>query len=338
MRRIHRCALLAASTFLFLACSFSPEIDFTYEQPPSVSGTPQNFQLFFSMASDSEEFLGPTAGRPGHEFRSAMDALFALPAPDGGVTGATGGAGAFLISAGDVAPASGFREALDDRIGTSLIWYNALGNHEAGSSDSMTFLRAYAANYAAATNYSPGPPGAEQTCYSFDAGPAHFTFINEYYDGASDTGESGNVVPALLAWLKSDLDTASARSPDYIFVVGHEPILPMPDAFSGRLRHRGDSLDAHPGRTKAFLQVMQDHDVSAYICGHSHGYSTWLIDGILQIDTGHARGEGDTGAPSTFLRMSLYDNMAVLETYRNFKLDGIHYSPTAVLRILPRSP
>lgn len=329
----------ARVTFFFLlvcsliACDIWQDLPFDRAFPPSVAGTPQNLQLFFSMASDTEEYLGPAAGRTGHEFRAALIVLNALPPPDGG---SFGGAGDFFVSTGDTAPLAEFRAALDEKLGSSLPWFPIAGNHETGTSGSMSYLRAYAANYITATNYSPGPAGAAETCYSFDGGPAHFVFLNEYFDGSSDTGASGDIVPELLSWVESDFLAAEMRDPDYIFVVGHEPLLPMPDAYSGRVRHRGDSLDAHAERTKAFIRLLNNHGVSAYICGHSHGYSTWLIDKLLQIDTGHARGEGDTGAPSTILRMSLYDNMAVLEAYRNTDYNGRDYPLVNILRIAPR--
>ena len=40
---------------------------------------------------------------------------------------------------------------------------------------------------------SAGPPGCEETTYSFDYGDAHFVVLNEYYNGISDRGTDGEV-------------------------------------------------------------------------------------------------------------------------------------------------
>jgi hypothetical protein len=37
-----------------------------------------------------------------------------------------------------------------------------------------------------------GPPGCEETTYSFDYGDAHFVVLNEYYNGTSDRGTDGD--------------------------------------------------------------------------------------------------------------------------------------------------
>ena len=107
---------------------------------------------------------------------------------------------------------------------------------------------------------------------------AHFSVINEYFDGSSDIGVdpppsdalAGTISSATYAWLEADLEAASARSPAYIFVVGHEPAYPLPDAANGRLRHRGDSLDAHPAEVESFMALLRSYSVTAYICGHTH--------------------------------------------------------------------
>ena len=39
----------------------------------------------------------------------------------------------------------------------------------------------------------------------------------------------------------------------------------------------------------------------AYFCGHTHNFSAYNKEGVWQMDAGHSRGAGDTGASSTFL-------------------------------------
>ncbi|MFQ6115205.1 MAG: hypothetical protein ACE5NG_14190 [bacterium] len=68
--------------------------------------------------------------------------------------------------------------------------------------------------------------------------------LNQYYDGQSDWGTDGNVIPELLAWLEEDL---AANNKKHIFV----------------------------------------------FCGHCHSASYSKINGLWQIDAGHARGIED---------------------------------------------
>jgi hypothetical protein len=57
--------------------------------------------------------------------------------------------------------------------------------------------------------------------------------------------------------------------------------------------------------------------VVAYVCGHTHGYSAVEIDGVWQLDAGHARGKGDTGARSTFIMINVDANGVTFKTYRD---------------------
>jgi hypothetical protein len=330
--RSRRSVLLPVILVLFSNCAttFSPDI----ESPSYVAGTPTGLRLTFADAADMRGFIGLPVGSGGTEFRAVLDALSPL------------GAGAFMLSPGDIDPPAAVRAALDDAPGASFPWFPVIGNHEAETPADMDYLRSYSLPSGAAgiSNFASGPAGASNTMYSFDAGPAHFAVINEYYDGASDVGvdpppgdeDAGTISAATLAWLETDLEAAAVRSPGYIFVVGHEPIWPLPDAANGRLRHRGDSLDAHPAAAERFIELLRRYEVSAYLCGHTHNYSAALVDGQLQIDAGHARGTGDTGAQSTFLRFELYDNMAVMKAYRSS--DGVVYGEQSEVRMPPRTP
>jgi hypothetical protein len=114
--------------------------------------------------------------------------------------------------------------------------------------------------------------------YSFDAGGAHFSVLDEYFDGMSDA-LPGRVSGAVHDWLEADLAAADARSPDYIFVVGHEPACPLPDDATGRLRHRGESLYARAAEAERFVALLRYYRASAYLCGHTHDYNAALIDG-----------------------------------------------------------
>ncbi len=241
----------------------------------------------FSLAADTRNFTGET------EFRGALRAL------------AGAGAGLFMIAPGDIDPPAAVDTAIREILGPGFEWYPVVGNHEAETPEDMAWLRALNPGGDTLPRIvNPGPAASVETCYSFDEGNAHFAVINEYYHDLVDNDPVGDVSADLLAWLEADL---AATTQPVIFVIGHEPAFPRPDmAFPHRVRHLGDSLDQFPAHRDAFWQTLVDHGVSAYICGHTHNFSLVEVDGVWQIDVGHARGLADTGARSTFMTMSVY--------------------------------
>ena len=197
------------------------------------------------------------------------------------------GRGAFMISPGDldVDPPSAVREMVSTVLGEDYPWYPVLGNHDPESPSSMKYLRDYSRTVPNVVNR--GPEGCEETTYSFDWANAHFVVLNQYFDGVKDWGLEGDVVPELLDWLEADL---AANTKDHVFVFGHEPLMAMPDMDNGRIRHQGDSLDEHPENAFRFHQLLLKHGVAAYICGHTHNASYANLNGLWQLDAGHARG------------------------------------------------
>jgi hypothetical protein len=183
----------------------------------------------------------------------------------------------------------------------------------------MNWLRSY--DYAALVPVNPGPSGCPETTFSFDYFHAHFVILNEYCDTGGDTVTSGDIPNHLYNWLVADL---AATSQPFIFVIGHEPAYPQPDEDTGRLRHQFDSLNQYPTNRDRFWDLLVMEQVTAYMCGHTHNYSAVRIDengsvggdGVWQIDAGHARGVGDTGAPSTFIRVTVDSSYVTYQTYR----------------------
>jgi hypothetical protein len=242
----------------------------------------------FDLTADMREYTPPKHAGPEY-FAGVCAAIREL------------GPGAFMIIPGDLDPPAAVRATLDAVLGPEYVMYPVVGNHELHRPEDMVYLREY--NRGGETLpgvVRSGPPGAEETCYSFDYRDAHFVVINQYYDGSSDTATDGDVVPALFEWLAADL---AATDKPYVFVAGHEPAVAVPDLDNGRVRHRGDSLDKYEQNNHRFWSLLRTHDVVAYFCGHTHNASATKINGVWQIDCGHARGMGDPGAKSTFVKV-----------------------------------
>ena len=266
------------------------------------AGTDQPFS--FAVTADMREYAGPGQYDTQRYFRGACEAIAVLGRSD------------FTISVGDIDPPDGVEWSIEQYVGEDHAWYPIVGNHELPGSgneayygSNMDWLRSY--------DYGPvhlGPSGCATTTYSFDRESAHFVMLNEYCDSGGDAVTDGDVPDHLYDWLVEDL---SLTDKPLIFVLGHEPAYPQPDAANGRLRHTGDSLDAYPAHRDRFWQLLRDAGVVAYICGHTHNYSVVQIDGVWQVDVGHARGLGDTGAQSTFTLIHVCDGAVTFETYRD---------------------
>jgi hypothetical protein len=244
--------------------------------PAPVGAEDSAGDLVFIVAADMRNFAHPDKGTT--HFSGACNAIKEV------------GAGSFMISPGDldVYPPSAVRGLIDGTLGEDYPWYAVLGNHDPESPSTMEYLRKYSMTVPHVVNR--GPEGSEETTYSFDWGDSHFVVLNQYFDGQADWGLKGEMVPELLDWLDADL---AATDKDHIFVFGHEPILPMPDMDNGRIRHQGDSLDEDPENAFALHQMLLKHGVDAYFCGHTHNTSYAKINGLWQLDPGHARGIED---------------------------------------------
>ena len=247
----------------------------------------------FAVTCDQRYYSGPGGYDTPSYFRGVCETIDGL------------GAGIFMISPGDIDPCEDVFWTIDTYMDSAYQWYPVIGNHELPGDGhepyygaNMDWLRSFnAGGDSLPYVVNIGPAGSEETTFSFDYENVHFVAINEYYDGSSDIGTDGDVLDSLYYWLEDDL-TATAQP--VIFVFGHEPAYPQPDAYNSRLRHVGDSLDKYPVRRERFWDLLAAHGVAAYVCGHTHNYSAVRHRGVWQLDAGHARGAGDTDAPSTF--------------------------------------
>ena len=282
--------LALASVFIGLV-SFSGT--FTRMAIPSV----EDDSFSFVVTADMREFAGPGTYDSAQYFRGAMQAV------------AAHGVGAFMLSPGDIDPPAGVIWTITQTLGSAYIWYPVVGNHEAETIVDMDWLRMF--EYGAVHS---GPAGCPETTYSFDYSNSHFVVLNEYCDLSGDTATDGDIPDHLYNWLRADLEATTAAN---IFVTGHEPAFPQPDADNGRLRHEFDSLNAHPSNRNRFWDLLREHEVAVYLCGHTHNYSLARVNGLWQLDAGHARGLGDAGARSTFVLIQVDGTSISYQTYRD---------------------
>ncbi len=234
------------------------------------------------------------------------------------------GKGSFMVSPGDLDPVVASVDIISEILGENYTWYPVVGNHDTENSTYMQTLRAINAGGNSLPNIvNSGPPGSIETMYSFDYGESHFVVVNQYFDGKSDKGTDGNLVPETLQWLEDDL---KKNTKAYVFVIGHEPLIAMPDMDNGRIRHVGDSLDKYPRNAYKFYRLMMEYNVVAYLCGHTHNTSYSNINGLWQFDCGHARGTEDvfpervydsiTKLHQQYLKLGLPIDSAFAQYYR----------------------
>lgn len=258
----------------------------------------------FAITADMRQYSGPGFFDVPYFFRGAVEAI------------ADHGQGAFMLSPGDIDPPWDVYWTITQTLGSDYAWYPVVGNHEEETAADMTWLRGY--DYG---SVQTGPSGCPETTYSFDYANAHFAVLNEYCNEAGDNVTDGDIPDHLYNWLVADL---AATTKEHIFVVGHEPAYPQPDADNGRLRHETDSLNAHEANRDRFWNLLKSEDVVAYICGHTHNYSLVKVDGVWQMDAGHARGLGDIGARSTFILVHVDGPAVTYETYRDDASGGAY--------------
>jgi hypothetical protein len=146
------------------------------------------------------------------------------------------------------------------------------------------------------TNPTNGPllpegsedPTYSENVYSFDYGNSHFVMLNNDYkalNGDSKDNEKGKIVGLQLEWLKQDLDLASKRGLENIFVFLHEPGFPNGGHLGDSMYHNGSEDYVKP--RNEFWRILCQHEVVAVFCGHEHNYSRTLID--QQVDKSFSR-------------------------------------------------
>jgi hypothetical protein len=202
-----------------------------------------------------------------------------------------------------------------------LPFYTAIGNHDVEVYDERAIggkkLRVRKTGKESAeeifrremTNPTNGPglpeksddPTYCENVYSFDYGSSHFVVLNNDYKvirGASDDLEKGKIIGQQLAWLKQDLEAATARGQKNIFAFFHEPAFPNGGHLGDSMYSNGDK--AYVGPRDEFWRVLCAHKVVAVFCGHEHNYSRALVDETVSATFSHPIWQivtGGGGAP-----------------------------------------
>jgi len=289
------------------------------------------------LAAEPLRFTITADNRGSRGFATVLEQIAKVP----------GGAGAFMISVGDIDPAPVTRSQLDTAFGEAFPWYPVVGNHDvrakAGKTtpNEMPYLRAYfEKNLKGKVN--PGPEGTRETTYSFDAGDVHIAVINQYWNGKtqpdSDAAAPSSLVRPLRRWLKADLQ--GSRKP-WKLVVGHEPIFPQPDQDWESGRHGVGVLQIlSEAACKDFWSILQQEGVAAYICAHTHRYSRYQPEGskVWQIDSAMARG-GKDWKYDAFIVVTVDAKTLKFDTYRDLKERGkFEVTDSLSLKAEPAAP
>lgn len=121
-----------------------------------------------------------------------------------------------------------------------------------------------------------------ENVYSFDYGNSHFVMLNNDYKSLGAVPgerEKGKIVGRQLEWLQQDLESASARGLENIFVFFHEPAFPNGGHLDDSMFYKGDEAYVQP--RNEFWRLLCRYNVVAVFNGHEHNYSRMLVDESL---------------------------------------------------------
>jgi len=336
--KVRRACLLLLILWILAACAPKPvelgqTASATSTLTPTVTITPVNTATSTSTASSTPtETLTPTPA-PAFSFVVTTDMshysarkYFNYPNFFAALLGYVNqfGPGDFMVSLGDVIPAEETGWTVAEVLGSEYPWFPIPGNHDFGLAD-IRYLQNY--KYDPNGTEEPnivrqGPASCPHTTYSFDYQNSHFVALNVYCNEETPWGIDGSISDPIYDWLAADL---AATDKEHIFVFGHEPAFPQPDAQTGNVRHLYESLDQYRDARDRFWELLKLHGVVAYLSGHTHNYSATMIDGVWHIEAGQAMGVRAAPSPGTFLILTVQGESVVLQTYRGEEGPGFGF-------------
>jgi len=143
-------------------------------------------------------------------------------------------------------------------------FFPTLGNHDIGTEDGAPYI----ANFFLPNNN----PDSLEHYYSFDYGRTHFIGLDLVAAQHAGHAIQFDTASAQYAWLRSDLEAASAWA-DFIIPFYHHP------AFS--------SARSYPVIPKYIVPLLEEFDVDIAFAGHEHYYERWHpISGVTHVITG----------------------------------------------------
>ncbi len=224
-----------------------------------------------------------------------------------------------VIVPGDIAPIDVTARAFKEVLGEEMPWLPVPGNHDQSRSEASQMSSILAGYEKLGLKWGPAGPSGLQYCFTYRN--ALFVGLNIYWNGKLAAGSEiagSRLTEEGLKWVKSTLAGSAAR---YKIVYGHRPAWPLGS------RHPKDALATSPELRDRFWKALAEGGCQLYLCGHTHNYSTIKIEGVWQLDVGHARGTADTGAPSTFVKITVWKKGAVsYQTYRQNLSSGTYES------------
>ncbi|WP_017315455.1 purple acid phosphatase family protein [Mastigocladopsis repens] len=145
----------------------------------------------------------------------------------------------------------------------SVLW-TALGNHDAGSADSLLQTGPYYELFTMPTcGEAGGVPSGTAAYYSFDYGNIHFICLDSF--GCTRTPEG-----AMLTWLAQDI---GASQKDWKIAFWHHP------PYTKGSHDSDTEIELIEMRERA-LPILEAAGVDIVLGGHSHSYErSYLIDG-----------------------------------------------------------
>jgi hypothetical protein len=254
--------------------SVRPGAVFSFVTPPAV-GTPQPTRVWVlgdpgtqndTQRAVRDSYYGFTGGRATDLWLLLGDNAY----PDGS----------------DLEYQKAIFEMYPETLRTSPVW-PALGNHDAGSANSITQSGVYYDIFTLPTRaQAGGTPSGTEAYYSFDYANIHFICLDSHDTERTPDG-------AMMQWLKADL---AATTRDWIIAFFHHPTYTKGTHDSDR---DNDSAGRMNDMRAIFLPVLEAGGVDLVLTGHSHVYErSWLIDGHYgKSDTfnrdAHVKQKGD---------------------------------------------